>query len=523
MRGLLSGQRPGVRRLSSANMVQMGHETPVIAWRSIAGSGSNDLPGVRRGKGKVRMKPSIYNFLWPTDDPGKMMIFNSMSTALVEVTSSFLELLQAPRFDYDRLSPRARRFADQLKDGGFFLEETIDELDKLKRAVDALKYDETNLALTIAPTLRCNFACTYCYEQAVGTQERRDGRHAIMPQAVRAELLNWIERRARRVKTLSVSWFGGEPLMAKDVIFELSEKMIRIADENGIDYHAGMITNGYLLGRDPEIIAKLVKSRISFFQITLDGPPEVHDARRKLKRSNRSTFGPVLDGIRLLADSGMNVAVRVNVDRTNREQVLQVPELLSAHGIENVSLTLGRVTLDAGGCPSMGSACTSMQEFSDLNRALERRVRSGKFKVGHSLYYPRSANNICAPNRLMPLAIDPDGELYKCWHEIGDKAASIGNILDFEHRGAEQIARETRWVAWEAFAYPDCRACKLLPICLGGCPYGPVINGEQPECAEWKYGLEHHVRARYAAEKRMVSELATAERTAPELAGANSN
>lgn len=45
------------------------------------------------------MKPSKYNFIWPADDPAKVMIFNSLTTALVEVEKTHPALLDLPRFD----------------------------------------------------------------------------------------------------------------------------------------------------------------------------------------------------------------------------------------------------------------------------------------------------------------------------------------------------------------------------------------------------------------------------------------
>lgn len=75
-------------------------------------------------------------------------------------------------------------------------------------------------------------------------------------------------------------WYGGEPLLAWDTICSLSERIIKIADENNCKYAAGIVTNGYLFDEDK--ILKLKELKIKTVQITLDGPPKVHSRRKGL-------------------------------------------------------------------------------------------------------------------------------------------------------------------------------------------------------------------------------------------------
>ncbi len=47
--------------------------------------------------------------------------------------------------------------------------------------------------------------------------------------------------------SIDVTWFGGEPFLAPDIIESLSERLIRVAEKHQAAYHADIITNGYLL------------------------------------------------------------------------------------------------------------------------------------------------------------------------------------------------------------------------------------------------------------------------------------
>jgi uncharacterized protein len=322
-----------------------------------------------------------------------------------------------------------------------------------------------------------------------------------MPENVQQELLKLIERLAKTVKGISVSWYGGEPLLGKEIIFDLTRKIIDITEENKIGYSANMTTNGYLLTVDPELVQKLKDSRITSFQITLDGPPEAHNSRRMLKGDSGPTFDRILEGIKLLTANELEVSLRINIDRYNRDQVLKLLDILETNNLKNISMHLGHITADTVGCKSIESSCVAIEEFTELKQSFHETLRQRGFKTGQQPYYPRIAH-ACLANRMNSLVIDPDGDIYKCWTEIGDKSARIGNVVDFEQQGKDERMHEMRWVAWEPFDYPDCVECKVLPVCMGACGYlAMFVNKDRPDCVEWKYGLERCVRARYNREK----------------------
>ncbi|ATW26677.1 radical SAM/SPASM domain-containing protein [Candidatus Formimonas warabiya] len=449
------------------------------------------------------MKPSIYNFIWPTDDPRKVMLFNSLTTSLAEVENLHIDLLNLPQFDYDSLPVDTKQFIDGLKQGGFVLDDEADELKILKFTYNSNKYNRLGMALTIAPTLRCNFACTYCYEQSGKSQDKRDGQNAFMPEKVQQGLLKYIERAAKTVKSVFITWYGGEPLLGKEIIFNLTRKIIAITEENKITYFAGMITNGYLLTKDPDMVQKLKDSRIRSFQITLDGPPEVHNSRRMLKGNSGPTFDQVLEGIKLLTANELAVSLRVNVDRSNMDGALKILDILEENNLKDIPIQLGRISADTAGCKSIESSCATMEEFTVLNKTFHGTLRQRGFKTGQKPYYPHIAHT-CGANRMNAFVLDPDGDMYKCWSEIGHKPARIGNIVDIEQRSKQERMNEIRWLTWEPFEYEDCVKCKMLPICMGSCAYRAMfVNKDRPDCAEWKYSLEHYIRARFDWEKEI--------------------
>jgi uncharacterized protein len=68
------------------------------------------------------------------------------------------------------------------------------------------------LHLILMPTEACNFRCTYCYETF---QLKR-----MQPEVVRG-IKTLLSRRAESLSHLSLAWFGGEPLLALDVMEDI--------------------------------------------------------------------------------------------------------------------------------------------------------------------------------------------------------------------------------------------------------------------------------------------------------------
>lgn len=449
------------------------------------------------------MKPSVYNFVWSTDDPEKVMIFNSLTTALAEVSKSHIDLLNLSQFDYALLPGDKRQFVDKLQKGGFVVDDTADELRTVKFAYNSDKYDSEIVRLVIAPTLACNFACAYCYEQSDKSQSKNDGQNAFMPDNIKQDLLNYVEKIVKTGKDVFVTWYGGEPLLAKEIIFDLSQKIIAITEENKVGYSAGMITNGYLISEDPETVQNLKKNRIKFIHITLDGPREVHNSRRMLKGSNGPTFDRILEGIKLLKANDIETYIRVNTDRSNIDNISSLLDVLKDNNLSDIFIYLGHVIPYTAGCKSYESSCILTEEFSIINQNFYKNLNQMGFDAGRESFYPRFAR-ACDANRTSAFVLDPDGDMYKCWTEIGNKTASIGKIGDLTRQKQEKKNREIQWLTWEPFEYPDCVECKMLPICMGGCANQAMfVNKGRPECKEWKYGLEHYVRTRFSNLKTM--------------------
>lgn len=172
--------------------------------------------------------------------------------------------------------------------------------------------DPGSVLLVICPTMGCNFDCPYCFENHQG------GR---MTEHVQADIVSLAERllKVSRTGRIEVCWFGGEPLMAPDIIESLSGKLMPLAEKYGAFYDADLITNGYLLS--PVIIKMLERVRVSLIQVTLDGIGAEHDMTRH-PAGGGSSFERIIQNLR--QPIPFKVSIRHNVHEGNRDEIEQL-------------------------------------------------------------------------------------------------------------------------------------------------------------------------------------------------------
>ncbi len=116
-------------------------------------------------------------------------------------------------------------------------------------------------------------------------------------------------------KDIHLTWYGGEPLMAFDVIRSLYDKIKAIKNKS-IKTHT-LITNGYLI--DDDVLDFINYAQINEIQITLDGVKSRHDKLRCLRGSGKPTFDRIITNIGNILTQCPNVklSLRVNINRGN--------------------------------------------------------------------------------------------------------------------------------------------------------------------------------------------------------------
>lgn len=423
------------------------------------------------------MKTTNYWHAYPLDDSGKMLIYNAFTNALASIEpekySKFLRFaqVQTPIDDPE--------LEEQLRQGGFLLNDATDELSLLRLRLQSTRYNTSSFGLTLAPTSDCNFRCVYCYESKVL-------RHSYMSKEVQDAVVKLLEDRARSIRNFSVTWYGGEPLLAFPIICDLSQRFIDICEKNNIDYNAGIITNGYLLSR--EKVKKLTELKVGFYQITIDGTRETHNASRPLQNGG-GTYDKIFDNLVECADLLPRVSLRVNVGRNNVQAVDAIFQKLEETGLSNhVIPYLGKIT-NENDDPELDPICFTTPEFAKLDLEYTFSHASDLNWFGK---YPTLKGHFCGADCYHAMVIDSDGLIYRCWNEIGNPSRAVSSLLD---SSKDNLQVYFDYMFYDPTTDSQCSQCSVLPICMGGCPYHRVHGQAKERCSAYRTELQDYLTA----------------------------
>lgn len=186
-----------------------------------------------------------------------------------------------------------------------------------KREILSAALDDRELELIIFPTEQCNFRCTYCYGDFA------KGR--LSPDHVEAVKRLLTARCEAGLQHLRLSWFGGEPLLAYDIVTDISSHARRLADTHGVRLNVNFTTNGSLLTEAR--LLELWDYGTRDYQISLDGDADAHDRTRQRKGGGASfdaVYGALqtYNALRLRgALAGTTVMIRLHIHPDNTDSL----------------------------------------------------------------------------------------------------------------------------------------------------------------------------------------------------------
>ncbi|MDC3957228.1 TIGR04463 family radical SAM/SPASM RiPP maturase [Polyangium jinanense] len=430
-------------------------------------------------------KPSRYNIFVHLRN-GRCLAYNSLSGGLGLWEADEWALYQ--RIEAGEAPDPLDSSVGEMVQAGYLVSTAMDELRTMEQAYRAHRFDPGSMILTIAPTMACNFGCDYCFQG----QDKPAG---SMTPEVQDAILAHVEQQAAGARSLHVAWYGGEPLVRREIIERLSDRLIECAARRHIAYSAMMVTNGYLLTAD--VARSLWARRVKTIQVTLDGAPEDHDQRRALL-SGKPTFDRIAENLLAAVEATpITFSIRVNIDRRNADRVVDLLDLLWRRGLggrRNFQVYFAPVEAITTGCHGVTDACLSKREYGDLEARLARHA----FDRGlSSLPYPPRFRGTCAAVRPQGFVILPTGEIHKCWDTVNTPGRAVGTIFDMA--AIQRSAEALRFTDWSPLDNESCRSCRILPSCAGACAYkflyAEDTRGEQAvlPCPSWKYNIKERL------------------------------
>jgi uncharacterized protein len=345
----------------------------------------------------------------------------------------------------------------------------------------------------------CNFNCPYCFERP----EYRERAGTLSTEQIDAafRVIDRYSTRYGKHEFPGIEIFGGEPLLPKSR--PSLEWLMRAAAERGL--MAAIQTNGFHLLSFLDFF-RTFGSHVRQIQVTLDGPPAVHD-RRRVPKDGTPSFERIVEGVDALRSLQLplRIHLRMNVDRENIDYLEPMAQFFDARGWnadERIGFTAAPVddrcgglrgddrllgwnelfervlplSTDTGGGPYSLSVFKMAAYFRQYFAGIAQ--RSGDLPS----FIPRVVYCEAAAMKLM--AFHPDGRIYPCPETVGMEELAIGSYWP---KLVLYRQRAKKWLNQTILKRPRCAACELSTFCGGGCILTALVrNGtmSQPECEQ---------------------------------------
>lgn len=339
-------------------------------------------------------------------------------------------------------------------------EETIVPLSSVSYLFQELK--QMNLILTNA----CNLSCSYCYEQ----HNKDFGR--FTNESLLSAYRFLVEANNRQKKVFN--FFGGEPLIHKDIILDFVRKNEKELQENARgDFNTvvGIVTNGLLLTKP--LIDEFLSYDFTYILISLDTDRSEVDHRE----IGQDKIDQLMEHIRYMPDAPKQekrVTIRCTLARENAPFFTEFADNLYERGIRR--MVVHPLVLDS----SKGFIRWKDEEWAKLHKDILTVLdKYADMQIHFSEGVGQKGEENCMIGSDM-IAIDASGDFSGCYFFTNQKANStsetiLGNLF---HRNI-YIDRYKTFQKEYARMFEleeQCQKCDYKNACYQ-CPAGNLDTG----------------------------------------------
>lgn len=398
----------------------------------------------------------LSRFTYLYSSKGRYLIRNTFTfevTELNEAEWNAVRQLKEHKEDYSFILENG---LEQLAVSRYIVESDYDEIKQYKQVLFLLKtmsgMKKGLKTYTIFPTTGCNARCVYCYEEGYAVKN--------MTPDTADRLVEYICE-TRHDDTVTLNWFGGEPLAGVNIIRRICTALA----ERGVEYKSKMVTNASLVTREIAHEARELW-HLEKVQISLDGAEEDYTQRKNYYSPEKHNYAVVMQAVHYLADEDIKVVLRVNVDMDNIERIPGFLRNIRAEfgDMKNITLYLSALYQ-----AQQGERCLELyKEIFRLN-GLQKELgipmpgnasgRSGRLKV-----------NYCMADCVdKSVVITPEGIFNNCEHL--PEANVWGDIFEgvTDRNKYEELSKAPE-------IDEKCAECPFLPECT---PYYKI------GCSAW--------------------------------------
>lgn len=307
---------------------------------------------------------------------------------------------------------------------------------------------------TLHLTNNCNMSCRYCYV------DRKNIKDMSMETARKA--VDTAALMTPKGDSAGIIFFGGEPLLHKDIIYETIEYARWKEDEALCYFHYKVTTNGLLL--DDDFLDYSSRSNL-FIALSHDGIREAHDKYRRGILGN-GTFDRITHNAKKLLDVRPYAPVLMTVNPDTVKYYYESVKFLYNLGFRYIICSLNYAAdWSENDMEELERQYKLMADFYYELTLSEEKFYLSPFEVKISSHINRE--NYCQERCELgkkQISVSPDGYLYPCVQFVGEKIYSIGSV----GAGIDEVKRGTLYRLNEK-EKDTCESCEVKGRCNHYC------------------------------------------------------
>ena len=407
-----------------------------------------DIIGRKTIKDGHEYRLSVYTYCYSSN--GHHIIFSTLTGEIVSLSDSEWSLVDPDKNPVISGGSISGKGFETLTNSCILVYREDDDYERYQLAVSILKAMDKKKGVhtyTILPTTGCNARCIYCYEEGMKV--------SAMTESTADQVVEFISK-TRGDEEISISWFGGEPLVGSKIISRICSGL----NAKGIPFKSKMVTNASLV--TPELLDEAVNNwHLKKVQVSADGARCDYEARKLYADPQKHNYDRLLEAVGMFLERDIKVTLRCNYDHNNVEGMYSFWEdIYNRYGSTDKLKIYAAMLFQehvSDGCIELGRRMLELKYKAIKNGILHSEISEEPFKM--------KTNYCMADSDGRSIVITPEGDLYHCEHLPGN--TSFGNISD------ENITFTSDKRAFDEVNV-KCRNCKYLPYCTpfycNGCP-----------------------------------------------------
>lgn len=314
----------------------------------------------------------------------------------------------------------------------------------------------------------CNLACDYCYYSTCG------GKPGKINRIDSALLDTFMKDYMRHTDGVAAfAWQGGEPLLAGLDFFEEAVALqAKYAPPRTVISNA-LQTNGTLL---TDKWAAFLKTYRFLVGVSLDGPKDIHDARRVDARGQGS-YDRVMNGIGHLRRHGVDFNILTVIHKGNVNRAVELLAFYKREKFDHVQF-IPCMDFRSQETNRPGVYEITPEEYGVfLSEAFDLWYNGGAPELSVRFFdnmlsvYMNEQAELCIHRSACPdmLVLEQNGDAFPCDFFIGEEW-KLGNV---GVHSLDDILASPVYDQFKALKprLPEpCRSCQWKALCHGGCP-----------------------------------------------------